>query len=64
MISRILILCGWGVSVWGVYMWQGLWPAVAAFGFTAMLAGSTGVLEAVEAVLEDVRQLLLRREGL
>ena len=47
-----------------MYMWQGLWPAVAAFGFTAMLAGSTGVLEAVEVVLEDVRQLLLRREGL
>lgn len=41
-----LMAFGWLATGGGMYMWQGLWPAVAATGFVAVLWGMTMLLEA------------------
>ncbi len=42
-----LMVVGWLATGGGTYMWQGIWPAVAALGLVAVLFGMTVVLEAV-----------------
>jgi len=37
---------GWLATVGGTYMWQGMWPSVAAVGIVAVLWGMTMLLEA------------------
>jgi hypothetical protein len=41
-----LMVFGWLATVGGTYMWQGMWPAVAALGIVAVLWGMTMLLEA------------------
>jgi hypothetical protein len=45
----LLVVLGWIATVYGTYMSQGTWPAVAALGFVGALIGMTVVLR--EAML-------------
>ena len=39
-----LMVIGWIAITCGTFMWQGKWPAVAAFGLSCLLWGLTLVL--------------------
>jgi NhaP-type Na+/H+ or K+/H+ antiporter len=39
-----LMVIGWIAIAGGAYMWQGKWPAIAAFGLGSLLWGLTLVL--------------------
>jgi hypothetical protein len=43
--GKVAAVLGWLATMGGMYMWQGIWPAVAAAGLVGVLFGLTAVLD-------------------
>jgi hypothetical protein len=54
-IGLVLLALGWFATVFGTYMSQGTWPAVAAFGLISVLMGMTFTLKGGTRVDDRVK---------